>query len=63
MVVANVWCPRRIKRARSAREDSSIYIYIYDVYIYIYDTYVSHSYASVCQVVAITLFTHVFSLV
>ena len=26
---------RRIKRARSAREDSSIYIYIY-MYIYIY---------------------------
>ena len=37
MMVANVMCYGGIKRARSAREDSSIYIYIYiHIYTYIY---------------------------
>ena len=35
MVVANVMCHGRMKRARSAREDSSIHTYIY-IYMCIY---------------------------
>ena len=34
MEVASAMCLRRIKRARSVREDSSIYVYIY-IYVYI----------------------------